>query len=482
MVSLIATSIIIIVSLLFIALVFYAIFKSHTTHVNPPPPDKHYQCPTVPITALRKCDPTNQSACQECCVPGAEGSCKPEPYYCVTVDKDHPMKWSINPDVNCAKTPQKCVDIPDGSWCLPVKVESDHCNAFTSIPVLSRINPGLWRWRCDCKYPELVTKNNLDADCTSVIACDPIKNPDNTIVCPPLTCNPKCDPGTEVCCGGRCRPISTCDPKCKDGETCCDGNCYSLPCTPGQPWTEDPTWDPVLYGVRKCHGAGERPFKRYDTVTGRYMMECVNDFCAPGGSYDSDDNTCKCDPKTGTPGKGDYSSWVNCPEDVQDHSGSGGINFKESCPPVGSACTDGQTCDHQCVKDPCNPLGYFDKTSGKCVCDGSPYAAESQDLASPVGSICTDMCDGPGGKEPNAPCGGLKLNNPLHRGTCYINDAKEPKCHTPCDHANGYIQGPNGLCEGTCTTTGNDCSDDECCPGLGCHNDYCPDGFCKICG
>ena len=476
MVSLVSTSIIIIVCLLFLGLVFYAIFRSQTVHVNPSPPDQKYACPVVPLAELKKCDISDPNSCSKCCIPGPNNTCVEGikgQYTCVRVDKNHPFKYSSDPTVDCSTNPDKCVNIPDGDWCLPVQITSDKCNPFTSIPVLTKISDRLWKWRCQCRYPHLVTKNNIDADCDQVIACDRQVNPKNNLVCPPQDCNPKCNLDKEVCCGGICTPKSTCDPKCKDGETCCNGFCWAPACKEGEPW--DGTYDPT-FGVCSCSNPGSRPFKKYDTVTGEYILECVSDFCNTenGGHYDSNNNTCACDAKTGS--KGNWKSFVNCPEDVIDESGNGGIDFKGQCQPVGQSCDPGETCDHQCWKDPCNPLGYYDKTLGKCVCD-APLSIEGQSTSSPVGSICLSPCDSEG---PNSVCGGI--SGPLVRGTCYINNAGEPKCNS-CRSDNGFVQDPSGLCQQNCTTTGNNCDTTPygCCPNIKCRNDYCPDGICKIC-
>jgi hypothetical protein len=161
MVSLISTSIIVIVALLFIGLVFYAIFKTHASDVSPPI-TKTVNCPVTPFNQLRECNPVDPASCKDC---------KNGEFACFTVDKEHPYKFNTDPNTDCKTNPEKCVNVPDGTWCLPVIVESDKCNLWTSIPILTEVDPELWKWRCYCKYPNLVQKTGIDGDCNSVIAC-----------------------------------------------------------------------------------------------------------------------------------------------------------------------------------------------------------------------------------------------------------------------------------------------------------------------
>ena len=445
MVSLIATSFIIIVSLLFIGLVFYVILRKHS-HVSPPDV-KNVPCPVLPLDKLRKCTP----GAKDC------ANCEHGEYACFTIDKDHPYKISVNPGVNCNATGCKadpsscpsCVSVPDGNWCLPVIVESDSCNQFTSVPILTQVTPEVWRWRCDCKYPEIVNKANIDGDCTVVRACNIGLSPKNYLGCPEW-CDPECKTG-EVCCGdGGCITESKCDPECKDDQICCGEKCYTPPCKSGDKW--DGTWDPTN-GQCFCDSSlGLKSYKRKDPVTGQYIMECIHDFCKPG-SYDNDTGTCACPPAIGTKGAGDWVSYVNCPEDVTDE-------FKPECQPVGQQCQDGGIgCDHQCFKDPCNPYGYYDKTLGECVCE-APGSQQEESSSSIVNSLCVKPCGNPA----DPPCG----KDPP-RGTCYVNSKGFPQCEN-CNRAMGWEQDPTGMCQTRCWPAGTDCSTSTlpCCSGLSC--------------
>lgn len=427
--NIISTIIISIFSILFITLVLYSILHKKTAHHISPPSQHKIDCPLIPVSQLKKCDPINPESCKDC---------RDKNYACFTIDKDNPYKYSEKIDVDCQaclKDPSKpgcdsCVDIPNGNWCLPIRITSDRCNEYTSTPILTKVSKTEWRWRCLCKYPEIVNKKNDDADCIEVRACQP----DNKIVCPDL------------------RPDCCTDPnkKCNDEEEkrC---NIDNLPCKPGEDWLEKKDYDPTL-GECLCP-PGERPYKYFDENTQTHIMACRGDFCEVSGGkcpdckYDSDNGTCEC----GTPKQnadGTWTSFIRCPDDmVKDSPSTQGCGGDEPCDSHSS-------CYKKCVKDPCNPYGYYDKHLGACKCTGKDHVNIKYD-ASPVGYTCGSPC------EDNIPCGGEGDNK---RGDCYLDNGKV-KCKN-CRVDRGYKQSKDDLCRNICRLPGQPCEnrdDKSCC-------------------
>jgi hypothetical protein len=70
--------------------------------------------------------------------------------------------------------------VPDGTWCLPVEtVQKSPCNPFTSTPILTKVNDGLYQWRCYCKYPGWISSSGISKDCDVQIACNHQDDPNN---------------------------------------------------------------------------------------------------------------------------------------------------------------------------------------------------------------------------------------------------------------------------------------------------------------
>jgi hypothetical protein len=206
-------------------------------------------------------------------------------------------------------------------------------------------------------------------------------------------------------------------------------------CTPGTKWLDNPTWDPT-YGACSC----DEKLKFVDKSNrpeGVWDKECLSDSCYPGVT---EGESCKCPDKVQT--ATDVSSYIRCPDDVK--------------PTERSLCS----VDIECIKDPCNPGGYYDPATGKCVCPIDGYAPALNSI-SPVGWICDSPC----GPEAN-PC--------AERGDCILVDGKAQctNCHFP------WIQILN---DDTCGATyPNLCGCHQRVNGEKCHHAYeCMTHYCS---
>lgn len=428
--NLISTGIISLLAVVFISLILYSILRKKTSHHITPPHQHKVDCPVLPINDLRKCDPKNPDSCKDC---------KDGEFACFTVDEKNPYRYSTDPNINCTdceKDPtksgcEKCINIPEGNWCLPIIVESDKCNQYTSIPILTKVTDKEWKWRCLCKYPDIVNKANIDANCTEIRACATTGEPTNVIVCPDL--RPDCCKTDPPCDNPRC------DPK-------------NLPCTPGESWYVKKNYDPTL-GECACP-PGQKSYKYFNENTQQLTMSCRVDFCKPDGNvcpdcgYSDKEGACVC----GTPKQnsdGTWTSFIRCPDDMVP-----GNPAAVECGPD-KPCSNNKNCYKKCVPDPCNPYGYYDRESGTCKCTGKNHI-NTQYGPSPVGWICTSPCTG------NIPCGGTGNNK---RGDCYVDSDNKPKCKN-CLGNKGYSQDKNNRCEKRCLVSGQDCSGPvPCCSG-----------------
>jgi hypothetical protein len=279
----------------------------------------HNKCPlTIHKDSLVSChdDDNKCGACEE-----------DKPRVCTVVNADNPYSYKL-------KSNDNPLNVPTGKWCLPPKSTDLTCNPMTGDPVLTKRGSD-YIWRCQCKYPKLIDNAGVYGDCSEIAACGAkLAGSTNTLVCP-------------------------------DGSTTC---------TPGQPWSEDPTWDPMA-AVCRC-GPYQKYIERGETKL------CVDDECFPGETDPNNPGQCLC-PDGKTDADGNNVSYVS-------HNG-------------------------QCIDDPCNPGGTFDGRT--CVCN-KPQTVAKLDILSPLKWTCSSPCDWR-----NNPCG--------TKGTCKINKDGRAIC-TDC--------------------------------------------------
>jgi hypothetical protein len=175
---------------------------------------------------------------------------------------------------------------------------------------------------------------------------------------------------------GDCSEVVACD----GGDLVCPSG--ESKCVAGEKWTEKSSWDPTL-GICKCS-------EGYKFLDQEGQKLCVKDQCFPG--FTNDRGHCIC-PK---PEKidGEWKSYTQ---------------FKGKC-----------------IKDPCNPHGYFN--GKKCICDKG--SINNADILSPIQASCKSPCSGD-----ENPCKG--------KGKCYLNDKGEPKCK---DCYYPHYQDKSGMC------------------------------------
>lgn len=302
-------------------LVFVSINKhsknsdNHHIHVKP---DDHTirNCPVVlDKTKLAKCDSSDPNSCEDC---------KNDFYSCINVTKDNPY---IIKDVD-----GKNVNIPEGSWCLPlVKKSNIECNQFTGYPILIKKSEKEMGWHCQCRYPNLFeNKKGVNTDCTKEIACNTNDN-FGTLVCP------------------------------KDKDFCKEG----------EKWTDNPTWDPK-YGVCDCIKGKYNIIFNQDN--NNINMHCQTDPCYPGEliTDDKGNKVCKC-PESIKDKDGNIISYIRSPDDI----------------PV----SDRKNTDTlKCLLDPCNPGGKYNKDKEICECNIDKNYIPKQDSNSRIKSICINSC------------------------------------------------------------------------------------------
>ncbi len=238
-------------------------------------------------------------------------------------------------------------DLPPGSWCLPFIQPSFSCNQYTGLTTLARFgDEGYYRWVCSCRYPQLFTNvAGLGSDCTQQVACGHQVNNHNYI--------------TDFE-GGRWTPDSDFDPA-SQGKCKCDSKYVS--------------------DGLKCKGDMCYPGKYLSPADGC----CCNGFSGEGGEVTplgegtplGEDNSplgeCQ-DYKPRIPNSnGEYTSFLNCPTKINEqHS---------------SVCSADEP---QCIKDPCNPHGYYDYSRDACMC--KPPFVNHPVLYNSVGNACVDLC------------------------------------------------------------------------------------------
>ena len=332
-------------------------------HIIPPTPEQKDKCDiSNDPTTLKKCDPTDQDTCNNC----ANGL-----HSCFQVTDENPFKLDIGDDT---------VNVPNGNWCLPAKIESRPCNRFTGYPVLTKLNDTEYAWRCQCKYPSLFNNQGVFGDCINQVAC----NSQGDLVCP-------------------------------------DGSDY---CTHGDLWPvdESKSWDPTL-GVCKCN-PGTTYINESNTD-----KRCVSDTCDPGTTVGGD---CDCSNIVSISNVLPYNTFIKCPTDL---------------PAETSLCKYSK----QCIKDPCNPHGHYNKNTQQCDCDEANGFRTTQSSSSPVKSICFNPCN-PG------PCG--------KRGNCVVdtttNKATCVNCKSP------WFDDDTHMCLTVKQQKNTDCSADSQCISNNC--------------
>lgn len=178
---------------IFLIIILIGIFiyvKSNTKHKRIESPFENlYNENCDPISGSLKSCSTIGETCLEC----EGGSSGKNIYSCQEVkyardNKGNILpgetdKWKIYGDSN---SKNQLGVIPEGRWCLPVKVDKINCNPYTSDSILTKVSDNNYRWRCKCKYPQYVTSDNLEGDCNIQVACNHQEDPDNNylVYCP----------------------------------------------------------------------------------------------------------------------------------------------------------------------------------------------------------------------------------------------------------------------------------------------------------
>jgi len=325
--TLLSIVIIIVVSLLAFAgaLVLIVYFAKPKAHVEPSK-KKKLNCGVYPFTDLVKCDPKAKDK-------GICTSCK-DMRHCYTVNKATPYKY-LTKD-------KTIVEVPDGNWCLPLKMEKPaECNPYSGTYVLTEESPTKYKWACHCKYPNLFEIDPKTGDCTVELACGHQKDPPaGKLVCPPAPFNKGA-------------------------------------CTAGSAWTKTSMWDPKD-GVCSCI-LGLKP-QSYESG-GEIFRTCKQDTCEPGGHIDpKDPKNCVC-----------KKGYIRCPKDV-------GPKFKGPCltaptcikdpcnPPYGyyDATTNNCKCTPYLsvalLSDPNSPIGTTCINPCKLYKDKDIYTGKDKDV------------------------------------------------------------------------------------------------------
>ncbi len=339
---------------------------------------KGKECPILPFNSLIKC--TSDKDCSKCA--GATLG-----YRCYNVNENNPYKYT--------DTDGTTYNMPDGQYCLPQKVETEKCNLYTGIPILTKKGENEYAWACQC-----INNNWFDSppggDCTNEVLCG-YQSGLGELVCPP---------GVSAC---------------KEGES----------------WLTNKNWDPSI-GICKCK-AGYAPINTVDS-TGRHIKTCSKDPCAPIGHLQSPPvyggNICGKPRATSTctgakfekNSDGTYKSWIRCPEDIADAS-------------VRQACA----VYPKYFPDPCNPYGYYDTALCKCICN-KKYSRQQ-----PSNNIVGSECDNPCLTENQ--CGGRGTCYVTDKGLARCKDCVPPWRQNPplntCDRgctSKGYKCGNDDDC------------------------------------
>lgn len=102
-------------------------------------PAELISCPaTINLKNLVACTPGDVQACKNC-----DGLSS-----CYNVTDNEPYTFYADDNTTAR--------VPNGSWCIPTRVTTKTCNAYTATYVLSKVSATENEWNCLCKYPELV--------------------------------------------------------------------------------------------------------------------------------------------------------------------------------------------------------------------------------------------------------------------------------------------------------------------------------------
>jgi|694.fasta_scaffold11241_5 hypothetical protein len=313
---------------------------------------------------------------------------------CDDSDNSATLKFSENPYI--WKHGTDIINVPESlenkGWCLPDVKQTTSCNQFTSDTILVEYEDNKYEWGCHCTIQNLFDQLSPLSDCNLEKACGHdsgfgdlyvVKNMDdgNQLKC---NTNSECiTAGADSLC---CVPDTTgnlsgsCDDNVSGSE---QKYCHV-------PWLSQPNSDP-RYGRCKC-GTGLTYFGYSDTNI--YTKNCVKDSCEPNGI--KVDTSCECNP-----------GYIRCPEDTKN------ISYKQNC--------EGQP---QCIPDPCQPFGTYDKDAKSCNCIDTAGIAD--DKSNSIGETCVEFCKN------NGPCG--------DRGTCILigsDSYRKPFCkNCRCPYCN----------------------------------------------
>jgi hypothetical protein len=251
----------IIISIVILAVIFVTIilFRSGNKDKNEGDLIVKKNCTPSDPKNLISCDPVNDVC--------ASDICSNELTKCYTVNKVNPYKVNIDGNL---------YDVPDGNWCLPLKASQDKCNPVVSTALLAKDKDQL-KWICDCKYPNLFTKESVDSDCTKQLAC--VNVLEGVL----------------------------------QGETTGRGSLVSLE---GDKY--DFTYDPRS---AKCIC---EPGYLYKNLQNGEIKHCVRDSCFPGNLNDVKEEGCICPEPKQDFSTNLWTSYARCPQDVKD-------KFKTSC-------------------------------------------------------------------------------------------------------------------------------------------------------
>jgi hypothetical protein len=248
------------------------------------------------------------------------------------------------------ETNGKKILIPSGNWCLPAIQKK----------------PDNFKCNSFSGYPILSKLN--DSDYAWKCQCNYPSLFENEGVFGDCTSQVACTPGNLVC------PPD------------------SISCTPGQSWLDNPNWDPAK-GVCDCP-QGMKYTEYNKENLGIINKTCVNDSCVPGKYLEEG----KCECPSMTQDDSGFTSYIDCPNDIPHFAN------------VNSAyCTPNYP---QCLKDPCNPGGYWDAIKQSCICDRTKEYISKQDKSSIVKMVCYK------------PCVYTKLC--ASRGKCNITNCQDP--------------------------------------------------------
>lgn len=304
-------------------------------------------------------------------------------YSCQNIDKDLPIK-----DGDFTTT------LPKGKWCLPTKVENEKCNPYTSDPILTKIDDNLYKWICNCKYPNWVNSHSVGGNCNKQIACNHQYDPDNNYL---MYCKNQGDYKQVVNNKGELTTI------CKDGS---------------KPIKWDDNSNIQLENTFCKCGSNSYFFENKDLK----VKQCVLNPCGDKGrvNYDSSGNMyCIC-----PPGK------VSCRQLLEDKQ---------------------QECGIGCIDDPCKPNGTLNG-KGTCDCNNGyefmednkyltgGYCMKKDDACNLLSNTCTEYR---GGSCTTCiePSGELSISVPYCYNCSYykgFNNTSKPDCKfianncTPC--------------------------------------------------